>query len=84
MENEVRYHHSCWNKYVSTNKVAHNSKVSTDPHLQGVRKEEVNIMMHNYVDQYIFETNEPRSLSYYDNLLENFNLRLCGYLSNLK
>lgn len=54
--NEIRYHHSCWMKYVQ-------SRNSADAiHLQDVTRDEVKRMFIGHVHKVIIEMNEPRSL----------------------
>ena len=70
---EIRYHPSCWRRYV-------NYSETTIP-LQGVKYEEVKIMIINHVNDVIFVKSELRTLASllydFNQLLRNFNLKPC-------
>ena len=72
---EIRYHRSCWKKYVSL--MYHSGyNIEEQMHVQNTRIAEVKQMSFQHVSEVIFELQEPRTLQGllrdYDNLLNNY------------
>ena len=77
---EIRYHPNCWRKYITYSE--------KNIPLQGVKYEEVKIMMINHIKDNIFVRNELRTLVNllhdYNQLLRNFNFEAIERTSSLK
>lgn len=84
---EVRYHRSCWNKYVKPHYKKDNSP-EDQMHLQNVRLTEVKRVFFKHVRNVILEMREPRTLQGllldYNRMCTNFGFESVTKTSTLK
>ncbi len=85
---EVRYHRSCWNKYVKPHYNKDSSSPEDQMHLQNVRLTEVKQMFFKHVRNVILELREPRTLQGllldYNRMCTNFGFETVTKTSTLK
>ena len=82
---EIRYHLSCWKKYVKPVYTTDNLS-SEQIHLQNIQRQEVKLMFTKHVKTAIFDNGKPRTLKGllqdYTKLLQNFGLEGSGVKSS--